>query len=52
MLLCGTIEPVYKGTLVHAHEHNPSEQTDPLRTLVNTVLDRMVLSIGPLDGGA
>jgi hypothetical protein len=24
MLLRGTIESVYKGTLVYAHEHNPT----------------------------
>ncbi len=33
MLLRGTIKSVYKGTLVYAFEHNPSEQTDPLQPL-------------------
>ena len=30
MLLRGTIESVYKGTLVYAREHNPSVCIGPL----------------------
>ena len=42
MLLRGTIESVYKGTLVYAREHNPRDEHDPLRALV----DKPIVSMG------